>query len=65
MKRQRGELTQTGRVDGLHRLLHLVQDAAVDVQSLNTETQRCSAIVAEAAGVCYLNAKYNNSISHP
>lgn len=33
-------LTQSGRVDGLDGLLHLVQDAAVNIQSLNKDTKR-------------------------
>lgn len=32
-------LTETGSVDGLHRLLHLIQNTAVHIQSLNTKNQ--------------------------
>lgn len=35
-------LTQSGCVDGLDGLLHLVQDAAVHIQSLNTDIKRQS-----------------------
>lgn len=34
------ELTQSRRVDGLDRFLHLVQNAAVHIQRLNTDTER-------------------------